>query len=317
MARPAVWESALLLQAIEAVGELQEADDAARPQSSCETLAGQIQTDILAGRLALQCCLVLGAPLTLHSLPYADAPLRPVKLACCGFTVSAAGVRKLLGMPRRNCSFCNASLVKGAALQEDGLVAAAVAAESHGFAPRVFDSADMTVAAGGAAGEVAAGAPVCTGSVGGTRVALKRLQLSKAGAGPKERVGVRQAAAAPYLAGLASPYVCHLHGYCWTDSSLWCAVARDFTSTVLDMHADGASSFCWCLKIAPVYARFSARTSAEWPVPCARTQCLPRPGACLSPPYLVCICTLHGTRCVHGIPRPKVARSTTPTAWIS
>lgn len=235
--------------AIHATAGMGAGDHAAWPQVTCGELSGQIQTEILAGRLALQCCLILGAPLTLHALPDVDAPLRPIKLTCCGFTVSAGGVWKLLSRPWRKCQFCNASLVKGGALQEDRLTAAAVAAESHGFAPRVFASADVTVAAGSAADdEEACGTANFGGTVGWTQVALTRLPLSKAEAGPMERVGVRQAAAPPYLAGLASPFVRKLYGYCWKDASLWCAHTplHLFDLAVLHVRANGAPHFSRC-----------------------------------------------------------------------
>lgn len=95
-------------------------------------------------------------------------------------------------------------------------------AEKPGFAPRVFRASDVAIGCRlGSGGE----GRVMTGKIIGTDVyvAVKQVPLPPPVTSSAEVAAVMHVVSASYLAGVASPYVCKLHGYCWTDSELWCA----------------------------------------------------------------------------------------------
>eukprot|EP00892_Ulva_mutabilis_P009465 jgi/Ulvmu1/6891/UM031_0097.1 len=171
--------------------------------------ATAVKNAISRGRLKVTSCLVLGVPL----MP--EGPLRPVTLPCCGFVVSQLGAQQLL--QQRRCHLCHVPLAADSHVQPNDAVALAVAAEERGLSPRLLTSADVAVGE-----KIGAGSQgiVHRGRWGDVEVAVKRIPLQPA-AGAQEMACVRHVVAASHLAAVASPHVCKLHGYCWTDSELW------------------------------------------------------------------------------------------------
>lgn len=144
-----------------------------------------------------------------------EGPLRPVTLPCCAFVVSHAGAQQLL--ERGQCQLCKCPLTASSQLADSESVGVAVAAEAHGFAPRIIRSEDVAVTGSiGSGGE----GVVVKGTLHGRPVAVKQIPLPAA-AGAKEMASAKQVVSTTYIAGVASPYVCKLLGYCWTETELW------------------------------------------------------------------------------------------------
>eukprot|EP00892_Ulva_mutabilis_P009462 jgi/Ulvmu1/6889/UM031_0095.1 len=204
-------ESARILSALDELGEetgVQQPQQAQQPASSHQW-AQALTGAIVNGRLSVTACLVLGVPL----MP--EGPLRPVTLPCCGFVVSHIAAQQML--QERRCRVCRWVMDPGAALEDNEAVAMVVAAETHGFAPRLLRSSQVTLGEGiGAGGE----GTVQHGRLGDKPVAVKRVRLPEV-TGAKEVASVKQVVAASYVAGITSPHVCKLHGHCWTDTELW------------------------------------------------------------------------------------------------
>ena len=168
------------------------------------------------GQLAVTSCLVLGVPL----MP--EGPLRPVTLPCCGFVVSQIAATSIL--EKQKCTVCHADISRGAAGEYNEAVARVVEAETYGFAPRLFRASEVEFGEPlGRGGE----GTVHRGRVNGKQVAVKRVTMPSP-AGVKEISSVKQVVATSYVAGLSSPYVCKLNGYCWTDTELWYVAPAHF-----------------------------------------------------------------------------------------
>ena len=187
--------------------DLSDAHDAHAPS---RLWAAAAMKAITAGHLKVTSCLVLGVPL----MP--EGPLRPVTLPCCGFVVSHAGAHQLLR--QRQCHLCHVPLAADAEVVDNSAVALAVAAEERGVSPRLLKSGEVSVRERIGAGSQGT---VYRGMWGDTEVAVKKVPLPAA-AGAQEMACIKHVIAASQLAAVASPHVCKLHGYCWTDTELWC-----------------------------------------------------------------------------------------------
>lgn len=200
------------VQAMAEVAEWESANAAPAPDAT-EKWAEKLQQAILAGTVSITACLVLGMPL----MP--QGPLRPVTLPCCGFVVSHTGAQRLLA--QRKCSFCLKSMAGDARIEVNDAVCATVAAEGQGVAPCVFQHSDVAIGEPiGQGGE----ATVVRGVFKRRDIAVKRVPLADT-PGAAEMAGLRQVINASYIAGVASPHVCKLHGYCWAGSEVWCVTS--------------------------------------------------------------------------------------------
>lgn len=177
-------------------------------------IAVSIRESLLAGMLKLSGCMVLGVPI----MP--AGPLRPISLPCCRFIVSHAGAQQLVQKGR--CRFCHKPLKKDAMLSESEHAAQTVRMEDRGFRPRLFRSEDVTLEDPPVSLGAGAEGTVFRGKLKGRPVAVKKIRLD--GEFRREDAeGFHQLISVSYIAGLASRHVCKLHGYCWTDTELWCA----------------------------------------------------------------------------------------------
>lgn len=175
-------------------------------------LANGIKEAVNNGSLRFTCCLVKHVPFML------EGPLRPVTLSCCNFTVSYAGAQDLIAAGR--CHFCKARLKADTKLLEDEAVARIIAAERHGYTPRVVKSGEVVVGDRiGAGGD----GKVFRATFRGRPVALKVIQL-KEDAAVRDCNSLKNVIATTYMAGIASEHICKLHGVCWKQSELWCAL---------------------------------------------------------------------------------------------
>lgn len=178
-----------------------------------EEWAAAIQQALVSGKFAVLACIVLGMPL----MP--EGPLRPVTLPCCGVAVSHAGAGQLLRAGV--CQVCKSRLAAHAQLPTNEAVTAAVQAESNGFKPKVLQRGDVAigVSPGSKIGSGGEGKVVRGTLRGGRAVAVKQIPLP-AVVEVKDSASVKQVVSASYIAGLTSPYMCTLYGYCWTDAEL-------------------------------------------------------------------------------------------------
>lgn len=183
-------------------------------QLDTAALASSIRDAILTGKLALTACMVLGIPL----MP--SGPLRPVAMPCCGFTVSRAGAQHLADA--RRCQFCKTPLAADSTFADDTAVVQTILLEDRGFGPRTFQADDVDI--GKMLGAGAEGT-VFSGTVKGRPVAVKKVRLPVSVTGAV-MARFKQMIAITYAAGIASQYVCRLHGYCWTDTELWCVSSQ-------------------------------------------------------------------------------------------
>jgi hypothetical protein len=171
-------------------------------------LAEAIQAAIQTGTLHLTCCLVKQLPL----MPQGE--LRPVKLPCCGLTVSHAGALQL--SERRTCCFCFNSLA-AKEFAEDREVAWVVAAERDGLiAPQISPDKITVGREIGRGGE----GSVFEATYKGKTVAVKKLFIGR-NVRAADTVSMQNVLATAYLAGIANEHVCKLYGFCKTDNELW------------------------------------------------------------------------------------------------
>lgn len=194
-----------------------------------EEWAAAIQQALISGKFVVLACIVLGMPL----MP--EGPLRPVTLPCCGVAVSHAGAGLLLRAGV--CQVCKSPLAADAQLPTNEAVTAAVRAESNGFKPKVLQRGDVEidVSPGSKIGSGGEGKVVRGTLRGGRAVAVKQIPLP-AVVEVKDSASVKQVVSASYIAGLSSPYMCTLYGYCWTDAELWCAHCRMHVQSSFKLH---------------------------------------------------------------------------------
>lgn len=178
---------------------------------SSSDFAASIRESILAGKLSITSCMVLGIPLT------PSGQLRPVTMPCCGFTASLAGAQQLADAGR--CRFCKTPLPANATFDADPAVSQSILLEDRGYGPRVFTSDDVIL--GHKIGCGAEGT-VYSGMLRARPIAVKRVRLPRV-INAVETARLKEIIANTYAAGIASHNVCRLQGCCWTDSELWCA----------------------------------------------------------------------------------------------
>ena len=208
--------SGVAMQALEELGyngSTAQLQPAPRQPSNNKEWAEAMTHAIANGRLTITSCHVLGLPL----MP--EGPLRPVTLPCCGVVVSQMASSSIL--EKQICTVCYAKIIAGETVKDNEAVVRVVGAETLGFAPRLFQTSEVELGENlGSGGE----GTVHEGRVNDKAIAVKRVKLPSP-AGVKEVASFKQVVATSFVAGLSSPYVCNLHGYCWTDTELWCAAS--------------------------------------------------------------------------------------------
>eukprot|EP00892_Ulva_mutabilis_P009460 jgi/Ulvmu1/6887/UM031_0093.1 len=203
------------------------------PDRQAEAMAAAMRDAIHRGRLQLSACLVLGVPLM------SRGPLRPVTLSCCGLFVSHAGAQHCEAA--RKCALCNTA--QPPLWKDNEAVAAVVRAEESGLMhmPQLLEQREITLKE-----EIASGGEGTAyfGALWGLQVAVKRQKLGKQVTTAQEVAEVRQVVMASYLAGNASPHVCRMHGYCWTErdpKELW-LVTELCNGTLVDLVTHASQS---------------------------------------------------------------------------
>lgn len=192
-----------------------------RALQPAKTLRAAGTRSAMLGQLKITSCVVLGMPLLL------EGPMRPVTLPCCGFVVSFAGAQMLRAFGL--CYSCSA-LMSATSVQHHGFKnSTAVHTEKLAVLPEVFKSDEVTII-GSWQIHSRGDATLAYGSIqvqdrdGHRRVAVKKVPLpGSSGVEDSVVAGVMHVVSTSYTAGVASPYVCQLRGYCWTDSEVWYA----------------------------------------------------------------------------------------------
>lgn len=211
---------------MQALVELGYGDKAVQQQptrlqpSSSKEWAKALTSAIESGRVALTSCLVLGVPL----MP--DGPLRPVTLPCCGSVVSQIAASSIL--EEMTCTLCKAGICAGAAVLVNEAMSRAVAAQTSGFVPRMFQTSEVEL------GQILCSTvvgDVHEGQVNENTIAVKKFMLPVLAAVDPRYISnishIEQVIAASYFAGQSSLYVCSMHGYCWTDKEMWYVAPAD------------------------------------------------------------------------------------------
>lgn len=202
------------------VSDARSSPRALQPANTLSAAETRSATRML-GQLKITWCVVLGMPLLL------EGPMRPVTLPCCGFVVSFAGAQTL--RTSGHCYSCSTPMSATSAQHHGFKNSTAVHTEKLAFLPRVLKAGDVTIIGSWqihSRGEATLpyGSIQVQGRGRHRRVAVKMVPLpGSSGVENSVVAGVMHVVSTSYAAGLASPYVCQLRGYCWTDSEVWCA----------------------------------------------------------------------------------------------